>query len=470
MSRDASPLRDRVAFLVGVRRSGTNWLRRIVDAHPDAGVIPGETCLLSHGIAPLAERVQHGLAGSARTATMFVDRDDFLDAVRDLCDRILGGYLDTLDAPVRLIAERTPDHVRFLDLVGDVYPDAAVVHIVRDGRDVARSLVSQPWGPTTYRDAALEWVSGIEAARKAAPRLDRYLEVSYERLLADLVHQVPALYRFLGLDDSEDVVRRALAEASVPYNVDPTARTLTESKWRGGLAPDELRAVLEVAGPLLDELGYDLGDEPGAVQRVTAGRPRREPPRSRAVRRDDPCHGALWRWSRHDRTGAGHDLSARVRSRLAGPVRRVAGREREDDAAFQRAVLARFDVTMRVVDALLADLAARRFDDLGRHFAPEARIRVLDGAASWDERGAGAVARLADAWADDPALTGRQLRGDVHPGVPSFTIVATWEAGGTTHDRVLVVTRYGDHIGELTWYRLPRLGAPRQGDDGPGAR
>lgn len=88
MSRNASPRRDRVLFLVGVRRSGTNRLRRIVDAHPDASVIPAETYLLSHGVAPLRARVQYGLAGSARTGSLFVDRDEFHDAVRDLCDRV----------------------------------------------------------------------------------------------------------------------------------------------------------------------------------------------------------------------------------------------------------------------------------------------------------------------------------------------------------------------------------------------
>ena len=420
-----SPLSHRVTFLVGVRRSGTNWLRRIVDAHPDAAVIPSETCLLTHGIAPLAERVQHGLSGSARTATMFVDRQTFLDATRDLCDALLGSYLETLDGPVRILGERTPDHVRTLDLVRDIYPDAAVVHIIRDGRDVARSLVSQTWGPTDHSEAAREWVTGIEGARAVAPDLERYLEVGYEQLLADPATHIPEIYRFLGLDDRPEVIERALTEAGVPYNVDPAAQSVSAQKWRGGLAPDELAAVLDVAGPLLESLGYD-----------TTGT------------MDGP-----------DRRGGTLRTTAEAAGdRLRTSMRRIRRRRSAGPPGLQRQVLDEMNGTMSLLDDLLGDVAARRFGGLHRHFSPDARVRVVGGGGAWDARGTVAVDRLVGELERDPALVGRQLRGDVHPGVPAFTVVSTWEApDGGTLDRVLVLTSYGDRIDELTWYRLPRL-------------
>lgn len=430
MSRADSQLKDRVAFLVGVRRSGTNWLRRIVDAHPDAAVIPGETYLLSHGIRPLQERVQHGLRGSARTGTMFVDADRFFDAARALCDELLLGHLEGLDDPARLIGERTPDHVRTLDLVRDIYPDAAVVHIIRDGRDVARSLVSQPWGPETYREAAEEWVSGIDSARAVAPDLGRYLEIGYERLLDDPARHVPELYEFLGLATDGDIVERALVEAGIPYNVDPAVKQVTTQKWRGGIAGDDLADVLDVAGPMLDALGYDTA-EPGtaAATRVTESI-ERVTGVLREVRRRAPRSAS--------------QVAAVLRGARAG--------------GFEREILDALDTTMGVLDDLLADVATRRFDALERHFTPTARIRVVGSGVSWDQRGGPAIRRLAAALEDDVALTGHQVRGEVHPAVPTFTVVSTWEtADGARHDRVLVVGRFGNRIDELTWYRLPRL-------------
>lgn len=440
VSRATSPLAGRVAFLVGVRRSGTNWLHRIVEAHPDASVIPGETYLFSHGIAALTERVQHGLAGSARTGTVFVDRDVYFDAVRDLCDRILEGHLATLDHPGRLIVERTPDHVRVLELINEVYPDAAVVHIIRDGRDVARSLVSQPWGPSSFTEAAAEWVSGIEAARRAAPLLPRYLEISYDGLVADPGSQVPALYRFLGLSDEPKIVARALVEAAIPYNVGPRSPERTSAKRRVGLAREELTAVLEVAGPLLVELGYDI--ERAELSGAAA-------PGRVAASPGSDAPGRL---------GAGRALLGSAGRRIGRVVRRGGG---ASGSVAQRAPVGGFDGAMAMLDDLLGDVAARRFDDLARRFSPNARIRVVDGAESWDARGSEALARLATIWSADPALAGRQVRGDVHPGAPSFVVVATWEAHGISYDRVLVVTRFVDCIDELVWYVLPRaVGAP----------
>ena len=421
MSRTDSPLLGRVAFLVGVRRSGTNWLRRTVDAHPDASVIPSETYLVSHGVAPMAERVQHGIVGSTRTGTMFADRDRFLDAARAFCDDLLLGHLETLDESPRLVAERTPDHVRHLGLIADVFPDAPVVHIVRDGRDVARSLVSQSWGPTTYTAAAEEWVSGIEAARRDADRPHSYLEVRYEDLLADPPTEVARLFGFLGLAADDDTVAAALREAEVTYNADPADSAVRAAKWAGHLDEAELAEVTAVAGPLLDDLGYPPA---GAVARPAPPLPSERPVVARAVGRAKA---------------------------LASPGARL------DGAPLASAVMTKTTERLPRLEAVLDDVAAGRFDSLARHLGPKARIRVLDGAGSWEARGEGAVARLAEAWRHDPALAGHQIRGDVHPGVPSFTFVGTWRTGDDTHDRVLVASWFGDRIDELTWYVLPRV-------------
>src|SRR5215212_5800458 len=140
MSRADSPLAGRMIFNVGARRSGTLWLQRVVAAHPDVAAIPTESHLFSHGIAPLLERFHHGARSSPHLGALYVDREVLLDAAREFCDRIFG---ELLDPGKRYLAERTPLHVLHLDLIGSIYPDASYVHIIRDGRDVARSLVSQ---------------------------------------------------------------------------------------------------------------------------------------------------------------------------------------------------------------------------------------------------------------------------------------------------------------------------------------
>jgi hypothetical protein len=255
MTRATSPLRDRMIFIVGARRSGTNWLQRMICAHPATVAIPSETFLFTEGIKPLAARFQHGAAGSTATGHTWMERDAMLDGLREFCDVVFLGLRDALRPGAERIVERTPDHVRSLDLIGAVYPDARVVHIVRDGRDVTRSLLSQEWGPASVAEAAEEWRSAIEAARAAAPGLSHYREVRYEDLLGDARSQLVELLEWLGLGATEDVLESALVEARVKYNVDPAAPRTRTGKWRVAFSSGEVEEILRVAGPTLAELG-----------------------------------------------------------------------------------------------------------------------------------------------------------------------------------------------------------------------
>src|SRR4051794_2982651 len=226
MSRADSPLAGRMIFNVGARRSGTLWLQRVVTAHPDVAAVPSETHLFSHGIAPLFERFQHGAMGSTEVGRVYVERDAIVDAVRDLCDTV---FAPMLGGRARL-AERTPVHALHVALIAEVYPDAQVVHIIRDGRDVARSIVAQRWGPDGVADAACEWRLAVETARAGAPA-GRYVEVRYEDLHADPDRELRRLYGELGLAIDDAIMRAALAEAAIERNLDPAQSPVGSGKW-----------------------------------------------------------------------------------------------------------------------------------------------------------------------------------------------------------------------------------------------
>src|SRR4051794_6424302 len=218
MSRSDSRLTSRMVFVVGARRSGTNWLQRILAAHPDAIAVPTEPNLFSTGLAPLQDRFQHGAVGAPAVGKLYMDREVFLDALRDFCDAAFGGLLDVLAPDTRYLVERSPMDTDVLELIGEVYPDATIVHTIRDGRDVARSLVSQDWGPSSIAEAAREWRDAVELARRAGAALEHYHEVRYEQLLADPPTRVPELYRAIGFDTSDEAIAKAVMEAGISYN------------------------------------------------------------------------------------------------------------------------------------------------------------------------------------------------------------------------------------------------------------
>ena len=185
MSFESSPLHDRMIFVVGARRSGTNWIGRIIEAHPDVAAVRSESHLFSHGISPLMACFQHASKGSWQVGSIYMERDDLTAALRTFCDTVFASVLADDDTGATRLLERTPHHSRYLQAIGAVYPDARVVHIVRDGRDVIRSLQQMSWGPSTVAEAAEEWVESVTAARRDGPALAAFREVRYEDLLAD---------------------------------------------------------------------------------------------------------------------------------------------------------------------------------------------------------------------------------------------------------------------------------------------
>jgi hypothetical protein len=86
-----------------------------------------------------------------------------------------------------------------------MFPDARVVHVTRDGRDVACSVVGRGWGPDDL-DEALDWWAeryGKAVEAMAALPAGRGLTVSMEDLVArDRAGSFERLVRFLELDDA----------------------------------------------------------------------------------------------------------------------------------------------------------------------------------------------------------------------------------------------------------------------------
>jgi hypothetical protein len=420
MGRADSPLADRMIFNVGARRSGTFWLQRIVTAHPDVAAVPAETMLFSHGVAPLFERFQHAAPGSAQAGTIYVRRDVLLDAARDFCDRV---FLEHLPPGVGRLAERSPPHVEHLDLIGAIYPDARFVHIIRDGRDVARSLTTMEWGPESVETAAREWRESVMAAR-SADLGEHYVEIRYEDLVADPRARIEALYERLGLTTDDAILEEAVVEARRHLNVDSRGTPVGVGKWRDSFSPEQVDACLRAAGDLLADLGYDdVAPSPGSAPRQAAA------PAPRATERAAPA----------------------LVARLRGAFARATGR---DATAGDRYLLARTRAGQRVLRAFLESLHTQRVDQVAGLLVDDVAVRLVDAGGERVARGAEGRDALLAALRDDAAFAGRPLRGDIHAGAPMVSAVLAYEHAGGRAERVLVLSVRGERVAEVALYRL----------------
>ncbi len=243
---------ERIVFVVGSPRSGTTFLAGAVGSQP--------------GFVDLGE-VRPVKANIARWTTL--PESDAADELRSTLERIrLLGFVRDL-RPV----EQTPELSFVVRAAVRAYPQATVLHIVRDGRDVVCSLLERGWlGKREGRDDvghvygthSRSWVeperreefTGAREATRAAWAWRRYVtaaraapeqtfEIRYEEIAAD---PRAAAERIAGRLETDPA---PLAEALGAVH----SRSI--GRWRQDLTAEQVEDVEREAGALLRELGYD---------------------------------------------------------------------------------------------------------------------------------------------------------------------------------------------------------------------
>lgn len=176
-------------FIVGCQRSGTTLLRLLLDSHPNISCGP-ETRFLKD----LAK-----ITGEAwpRFQLYGFPKSYWNSKVSDFFSSFQQEYAERRGK--RRWADKTPLYALSLDYIQDLFPDAQIVHVIRDGRDVVASHKHR-WGYYSAVKATIKWSHYIRCAQAAGSGLPatRYCEVRYENLVSDLEGTMRRLLGFLG--------------------------------------------------------------------------------------------------------------------------------------------------------------------------------------------------------------------------------------------------------------------------------
>lgn len=95
--------------------------------------------------------------------------------------------------------DKRPGYVQHIDALLRMFPEAQIVHLVRDGRDCVASLKRAPWWRMGVYHAIATWTQALDAGSAAAQSLPAgaYIELQYERLVADREGELRRLCAFL---------------------------------------------------------------------------------------------------------------------------------------------------------------------------------------------------------------------------------------------------------------------------------
>lgn len=282
-------------FVVGVARSGTTLLRLMLDRHPELAIPPESYFPLALLRRRRRFTTPRGVDLGALVEVLLSDRSWSLRQLREtwgidpgvLRTRVFGtapSYAEAIRALYRLYADlhakprygdKTPTFITEMPLLSRLFPDASFVHVVRDGRDVAASLLEMRFGPRNVEDAAALWAEQVRLARRDRARVS-YLEVRYERLVTDPRTVLEEVCAFLELSWEPRMLRfhehaaaRLAGESVPPENVRGLARPLSAGlrDWRRDMRRTDIARFEAVAGDALRQLGYEIASGDRAPSR-----------------------------------------------------------------------------------------------------------------------------------------------------------------------------------------------------------
>jgi hypothetical protein len=268
----------RPIFLVGAPRSGTALLRDLLRSHPRI-TFPGESHFIplfyqAYG-DPHSEQEAVRLArkilalrwvrrwGLDLRASQFGDCRSY----REVVERLYGEWAQH-EGKERW-GDKTPQYATQIDALHSLFPGSQFLHIYRDGRDEALSILKAGFGPQNVFVAAEEWRKFVVAARRSGSRLPAgcYHEVRYEELVATPEPILRTVLAFLGEDYHPAVLQPNFLERDVrtrflgrsPSTTVARDRIVSANfgKWRAQMQNRDQRHFEALAGDLLAELGYE---------------------------------------------------------------------------------------------------------------------------------------------------------------------------------------------------------------------
>ena len=293
-------------FIFGHARSGTTLLTRLVRVHPDV-----HCNYQAHFFTrpPLLK----ALVSDQEVAAWLTRRSNRWNRGRDLSPVVLRAVSDFIlerdarQAGKSIVGDKSPNSLlddQAVRLLHDVYPDARLVFIVRDGRDAAlshrfqtfidatqhmgkedfqiRDAYARDAGPFLrgersiftdkgIRRAAQGWMHNVTATCQAGQDLfgEQLLTLRYEDLLERPWNELRRVWDFIGADVAAPGLEAALA-AEMAQNPDADwqqqkageiAQSMQKGKrgtWRELFTPRDRRTFQEIAGSTLSAWGYEV--------------------------------------------------------------------------------------------------------------------------------------------------------------------------------------------------------------------
>lgn len=158
--------------------------------------------------------------------------------------------------------EKRPGYHRHVDEVMRLFPDAHLLHMVRDPRDCIASLKKMPWWRRATYHSVSAWAQSVDFL-DAASRRWPVTRVRYERLVAEPATELRRVCAAVGEEYDPAMSRPEVHATDVVPRKRWHRRTRTSpsteriGRWHGELEPWELALCESALGSRMERLGYE---------------------------------------------------------------------------------------------------------------------------------------------------------------------------------------------------------------------
>lgn len=312
-------------FIVGCPRSGTSWVTSLVASHPTVVAVPIETHAYPLVYEPFARLSEQEFAarlkswkgilrrygpkpllrgfhssdiwrGILRTyqimnkenshgLRLLVDYDE-LSQLIETAQRCPGVDLDRAEQVIaemfdrffqkhgqagQMLLEKTPLHIRYGDRILQRFPEAKVIEVIRDGRDVCVSYAAlaqqHKWAKVGTAGAISQWKQCIERGQRLRenPAFSaRMHSVRYESLKVAPEAELQQIFEFAQLPTATQQIRDFVHAASIEQvaikGEGQYVRKGAVGDWKNRLSDEDVKMCDAIAGKQLRQLGYSSSE------------------------------------------------------------------------------------------------------------------------------------------------------------------------------------------------------------------
>ena len=260
---------NRTIFIAGCGRSGTTYLRTIIDAHPDI-FIPTESLFIidyfRYGQFIPTPILQWLFFHEPQLRAWYNGTSFPIDNVSKAITRVHKHTAEQYKA--KLWGQKTPRFIRHMDLFENYIPNIKWILIYRDPRAVAASMLKSTRHTYSIDRACRRWIRDnkpIVKLLKSQNQPRNIFILKYETLIKDFDKVVLELFNFIGVApiSPHEIFEKGRVKAfknsnfevnAVRGNLKPQKNTI--NSWEKELTAHQVWAIEAKCFDMMETLGY----------------------------------------------------------------------------------------------------------------------------------------------------------------------------------------------------------------------